>query len=216
MGPLAQIFSTAEGVKRKLVDALRNPSDAAAQFVGNQADRARNLQGMTAAATDEFVNTGSLRGPAQSRLDQVVADAYNPVGMTSVVSALRGSADDVAKYAMEHRPMTVEGGAARLHDLTPAFGEDIYTPKALQYFGSGDPRERKVLQILQKARQKPDEMVTIYRGVPDNVNAINPGDWVTLLPEYAEDYGRVISMKVPAKQVTSWADSLAEFGYYPD
>lgn len=84
MGPLAQLFSTSESLRRRIVDALRNPVGATEQFVGNQTDKARNLQGMTQAATDEFVNTGTLKGPQQAKLDQLVAESYNPIGMVGV------------------------------------------------------------------------------------------------------------------------------------
>jgi len=119
-------------------------------------------------------------------------------------------------YQIEHRPMTVEGGAAPLHDAAKSFGEDVYGPNALQYFGSGDRREASVLKLLRSVRGNPNAEVTIYRGVPENApRAINPGDWVTLDPRVAADYGRVVEMKVPASEVTTWADSLLEFGYFP-
>jgi len=120
------------------------------------------------------------------------------------------------EYGIDHRPMTVEGGASQLHDLTPSFGDDIYGPNALQFFGSGDPREKSVVGLLKKIRGNPDALVTIYRGVPDGApQTINPGDWITLDKNAASDYGRVVEMKVPASHVTSWSDSLLEFGYYP-
>lgn len=122
------------------------------------------------------------------------------------------------EYAIDHRPMTIEGGAAQLHDLTTAFGEDVYGPNALQFYGSGDAREKRVLAVLKQIRGKPDAMVTIYRGVPAGGSAgkINAGDWVTLDKAVAADYGpQVVSMQVPASHVTSWSDSLLEFGYYP-
>ena len=120
------------------------------------------------------------------------------------------------EYGIDHRPMTVEGGASQLHDLTPSFGDDIYGPNALQFFGSGDPREKSVVGLLKKIRGNPDALVTIYRGVPDGApQTINPGDWITLDKNAASDYGHVVEMKVPASHVTSWSDSLLEFGYYP-
>jgi hypothetical protein len=152
--------------------------------------------------------------------------AKNPVAAGKAAMGLMGGGADagmaadraalnVALYGIEHRPMTDAGGASRLHDLTGSFGPDVYGPNALQYFGSGDAREKAVLQAIRQVRGKPDSMVTIYRGVPDDVNTINRGDWVTLSPQAAADYGRVVSMKVPASHVTSWPDSLLEFGYYP-
>jgi hypothetical protein len=128
----------------------------------------------------------------------------------------------VGEYGGEHRPMTDEGGAARLHDLEAAFGEDIYGPNALQYYGSGDPREKAVVRILKSLKGNPDAEVTIYRGGPESIDGINPGDWVTLIESVAQDYadqsdgGKVVKKTVKASEVTSWADSLLEFGYYPN
>lgn len=120
-------------------------------------------------------------------------------------------------YQISHRPMQDAGGASRLHDLLPAFGDDIYGKNALQFFGSGDAREKDVLRVLHSLRGKPDAEVTIYRGVPKgSASMINAGDWVTLSPKVAADYGdQVLSMKVKASDVTSWPDSLLEFGYFP-
>lgn len=129
-------------------------------------------------------------------------------------------------YQIEHKPMTVEGGASPLHELTSSFGEDIYGKNALQYFGSGDVREKNVLRILNQVRNNPNAEVTIYRGAPMEASKINPGDWVTLDKSTAQDYvdlalenegktGKVYEMKVKAKDITSWPDSLLEFGYHP-
>jgi hypothetical protein len=124
-------------------------------------------------------------------------------------------------YQIDHKPMTKAGGASTLDDLLPSFGEDIYGKNALQYFGSGDARERNIVRTLAALRGKPNAPVTIYRGVPNGASGINAGDWVTIDPKVAADYaaqhagGRVVSMQVPASHVTSWADSLLEFGYHP-
>jgi hypothetical protein len=134
------------------------------------------------------------------------------------VSKAVGKSDDVVKaYGISHRPMTEASGAARLHDAGKAFGEDIFGKNALQYFGSGDPRESAIPKLLSKVRNNPDAEVTIYRGVPEGAgNQINPGDWVTLDESVAKDYGKkVLKQKVKARDVTTWPDSLLEFGYYP-
>lgn len=133
------------------------------------------------------------------------------------VARIGGMADDVASYQGGHKPMRVADGAAPLHDLTKVLPEDFYSPSGLSYYGSGDDRERTIFKILKQVRNQPDALVTIYRGVPDGVGQkINPGDWVTLSPEYASDYGRVVSAKVPARHLSANGDSLLEQGYFPD
>ena len=137
-----------------------------------------------------------------------------------IAQALEAAPD----YRMGHRPMTVEGGAARLDNAYEAFGEDIYGPNALRYFGGSDPRESGTVAALKRLRNNPDAEVTIYRGVPtDAKGGITKGDWVTLDKSAAQEYaelkpgqkGKVLAMKVKAKDVTTWPDSLLEFGYYP-
>jgi hypothetical protein len=123
--------------------------------------------------------------------------------------------DGLLDYMISHRPMTEQGGASRLHEAFKAFGEDVYGKNALQYFGSGLLGEKTSLNILQKVRGNPNAEVTIYRGVPSNVKSINTGDWVTLDPKMAAEYGNVISKKVKSSDLTTWPDSLVEFGYYP-
>jgi hypothetical protein len=149
-------------------------------------------------------------------LNQMVANAQTPATMNRQMGAV-----NLNPYQIDHKPMTEAGGAARLHDLSKSFGEDIYGPNALQFFGSGDYREKGVVNLLKSLRDKPDAKVTIYRGVPKDAAGINPGDWVTLDKKAAADYaaqhpsGKVLKLEVPASHVTSWPDSLLEFGYFP-
>ena len=64
----------------------------------------------------------------------------------------------------------------------------------------------------------PDEEITIYRGVPDDVDSINSGDWVTTLPQLAKDYaganGKVVSTKVKASEL--YADPSSGEGAYTE
>jgi hypothetical protein len=77
-GLLGEIFSAGNVAKRKLTDLLGNPLLSAQQFVGNLNDRARNLNEMTAAAAKEGIDYG----PATQRLASLMAEAYNPMGLT--------------------------------------------------------------------------------------------------------------------------------------
>jgi len=160
-----------------------------------------------------YDDTGKLIGVAESK-EKAVKKA-----MDEATKRFQATPED--DYRIYHRPMTEEQGAARLHNLSVAFGDDIYTKNALQFFGSGDPREAQIVRQLQSLRNKPEADVVIYRGgVPEGAQ-INSGDWVTLSKSVAEDYanqnkGLVVSKKVKAKDITSWSDSLLEFGYMPE
>ena len=128
-------------------------------------------------------------------------------------------------YGITHRPMTVEQGAAPLHDLTQAFDDTIYSKSALQNYGTGSPLDRQAVNIFQQVRNKPDAQVTIYRAIPKDATqkALNAGDWVSVSKQYAMEHGegtlggnyKIISQKVPAKHLTTNADSILEQGYYP-
>lgn len=77
-GLLGDIFSAGNVARRKLTDLLGNPLLSAQQFVGNINDKARVLNEMTAAAAREGVDYG----PASQQLAGLLAEAYNPIGMT--------------------------------------------------------------------------------------------------------------------------------------
>ena len=62
------------------------------------------------------------------------------------------------------------------------------------------------------------KMVTIYRGVPIDVNEIRPGDWVALSPNYAKGHektGHVIKKRVPAEDVAWAGTDMNEYYYVP-
>jgi hypothetical protein len=219
--------------RAKLADMLK-PSDIDAALVkSEQLKMERPGFGLPAdlAARDSHVAnmTGAIDDLIEGRpvtMRQEVGEFIPDPAAAKVqedVAAVLEPEIEAAKlaYQIEHKPMSVDGGASTLDDLAPAFGDDIYGKDALQFFGSGDPREKGIIKTLKSLRGKPDAMVTIYRGVPADVAGINPGDWVTLSKEVALDYadqhpgGKIVSMAVPANHVTGWSDSLMEFGYFP-
>ena len=54
-----------------------------------------------------------------------------------------------------------------LHDLSNIFPDDIYGPYGARYYGHSEPFDAQSINIIQKARNKPNLPVTIYRAVPD-------------------------------------------------
>lgn len=77
-GLLGEIYSAGNVARRKLTDLLGNPLLSAQQFVGNINDRARALNELTAAAAQEGINYG----PASQQLGGLMAEGYNPMGLT--------------------------------------------------------------------------------------------------------------------------------------
>ena len=141
-----------------------------------------------------------------------------------LVNALRNT-----EYRGSHTAPGPDFGA-RLDDLTGGgqmYPEDVYSPQAVRYYGTGDTKlDKESFAIAQRMRNKPDEMIDIYRAVPNDadIGAINAGDWVTINPNYAKQHGesnlpegyKILSQKVPAKSVWTNADSIHEYGYWPE
>ena len=131
-------------------------------------------------------------------------------------------------YRGSHTAPNPEFGAP-LYDLTGGgqmYPADVYSPKAVQYYGTGFPKaDKEAFALANKVRGNPDAEVTMYRAVPkdQNISSINAGDWVTLSKEYAKNHGesvlgndyKILSQKVKAKDLWTNADSIHEFGYQP-
>lgn len=151
--------------------------------------------------------------------------AYDPEKVQSIVESLKSEI-----YQGSHKPSGPDFGAP-LHDMTKLYPDDIYSKDAVRFYGTGrDPETIKMdtdsIRKAQSFRNKPDAMVDIYRAVPNdpNINIINAGDWVTLNKDYAKLHGdsalygdyKILSHKVKAKDLFTPADSIHEWGYFPD
>jgi hypothetical protein len=116
---------------------------------------------------------------------------------------------------------TTYGGAPApsetpIHDVGGHPSKPYERPKPLTQ------TSREALDQLDKVRGKPNGKVRIYRATSGG--QINPGDWVTLSPTYAEQMlggararteASIISHDVPAKDVRMDANTgLAEQGYH--
>ena len=131
---------------------------------------------------------------------------------------------------MQHQPRGPQDGGGRLDDITAGgFPEDVYSADGLRFYGNpNNSFDRQSYAAILEARGNPEAEITIYRGVPKDVDQINAGDWVTLSPDYAamhaadgygpngDEAGKVISMKVKVKDVFSDGNDLNEFGYFPE
>lgn len=110
-----------------------------------------------------------------------------------------------------------------MHDVTDTFGEDMYTGNARRMFGRYFDYDWYSINLIQKARNKPDMQVKIYRAVPltQTKIKINSGDWVTINPAYAKEHGqsnlnnkfKIITKTVKAKNLFTDGNSIHEWGY---
>jgi hypothetical protein len=80
MPTIADIYSAIDSAKRKGADFIRNPGASLEQMLGSANDRARNLNELTYQATEE---EGMGYGPKTQQLANQMAEAYNPIGMTT-------------------------------------------------------------------------------------------------------------------------------------
>lgn len=130
-----------------------------------------------------------------------------------------------SEYRMAHRAPDSSNGAP-LYDLSGVYPDDIYGPKAAQYYGHyGQNHSLDVETVLkiQRMRNRPNQAVQIYRAVPRDVKDINPGDWVTINRRYAKEHGegwlegdfKILSKIVSAKDLYTDGNSIHEWGYDP-
>ena len=148
---------------------------------------------------------------------------------------LERNGQPVAQALREYRGSHTAPGpefGAQLHDVTGGgamYPEDIYSSRGASIYGHGGSdigMDKETMRIIQQMRNKPEEMVDIYRAVPNetDISTINPGDWVTINPNYAKQHGesnlpegyKILQQKVPAKSVWTNADSIHEYGYWPE
>jgi hypothetical protein len=79
MPTIADIYSAIDSAKRKGSDFVRNPGASLQQMVGLANDRAGALNELTSQAASEGLNYG----PKSQQLANQMAEAYNPIGMTT-------------------------------------------------------------------------------------------------------------------------------------
>lgn len=197
------------GETTELVSSAINPASAA-KTVG--------LIGATKASKEAMA---AIRKMMDERVPTDLSWVNNPV-------APNPPNPNMFSYRGSHTAPGPDFGA-QLHDLTGGgqmYPADVYSDKALHYYGTGYPKaDREAFALANKVRGNPEAEVTMYRAVPNNkdIKSINVGDWVTLSKDYAKTHGesalrgnyKIIEQKVKAKDLWTNADSIHEFGYYP-
>ena len=201
-------------------------------------------QGVFAILKDEVANLQKGMKPAKSaqasniskEQDQAYLDLATRYeqGDTSVEPQLREMVNKAAQdngfdsdtsFRMSHAAPINDGFNDSADNLSNMFGGDIYSDNALHYFGMGDEyvkADRESLQAINRAKGKPNTMITVYRAMPKDAKgtAIGNGDWVTTSREYAKEHGnhalngdyKIATRMVPAKHLFNNGDSIHEWG----
>lgn len=132
---------------------------------------------------------------------------------------------DIERGDGTHSPAGPESGAP-LYDLTEngVYPEDIYGPNGFRYYATGeDAMDRQAYSIISSVEGNPKASLKVYRAVEQDGKAIQPGDWVTTVRQYAKEHGeanisggyKIVSKTVAARDLYASGDSWLEFGYHP-
>jgi len=123
-GLLGDVFSAADTAKRKLRGLLADPVGTLQQYVGNENDRAGRFNQLTDNAATEMQNrikNGGKLGPNQVKLAGLLADAYNPIGMTSIGSkGFVPLSEEIASARSRAIPREIDFGDGRTVRVSPA------------------------------------------------------------------------------------------------
>jgi GNAT superfamily N-acetyltransferase len=146
--------------------------------------------------------------------------------MRALATKQRHGEDVDTDYRMTHTS-PIREGANSIDDLSDIYPDDVYNESlALRYYGTGDKAmDAESVRIIASLKDNPDAYVIIYRSVPEGVDDINAGDWVSINREYAESHGAswvdngkytIIEEEVRARDIVTNGDSIHEWGYDPN
>ena len=155
--------------------------------------------------------------PGEERLDKFGVPLQPKQTREEIQAAIAAQRSE--SYKMQHTAPTSDSSPTG-DNLELAF-PDIYGANGKQYYGTGSPYDDEALNIIRGMKNNPDADVTIYRAVPDNIDTINSGDFVTTTRQYASDHigsdegYHIIEKRVKANELANNGDSIHEFGYSP-
>lgn len=116
--------------------------------------------------------------------------------------------EEIQDYRMDHRAPNRDD--APLYDLTDTYPDDIYSDKAVRYYGDGASYDGYSIYIMQSAKGKPNMRVKIYRAVPKILTNQEKIDNYINQKKYIQKYGRL------PKEVTNWADKSEYYDFISD
>ncbi len=115
--------------------------------------------------------------------------------------------EEIEDYRGSHTAPSPDADDSPMHDVTDKYGEDIYTSKALRMFGGYGAYDNYSIALIQRARNKPNMQVKIYRAVPaviTNQDKIN---------DYEKQKAYILKTGRLPKGVDNWQNSSEYHDY---
>lgn len=115
-------------------------------------------------------------------------------------------------YHAQHKAPSSDGYSSPLYDVTlnDTYPKDIYSSKAALYYGDGVPDDKISIGIIQSVKDKPNEVVAIYRAIP---SVLSNKDKIALYLKhmaYIENKG-----KLP-RGIDNWSNATEYYEYISD
>lgn len=133
--------------------------------------------------------------------------------------------DNSYEYRSQHTaPNKNNNYSEPITNITKHWDDDLYSKNGARYYGDGVPYDNISINILRAIKNKPNKKIKIYRAVDkdENINEINPGDWISINKAHAIEHGKslngkykIISKNVYADEVYTDGNSIHEQGYVP-
>lgn len=189
-----------------LKNAIRADNDLAAQIRDIADEKIINSADKTADIIRKDLGFSDIQQAKQS-----ASDAYKNMFEANKTKIINGT------YRGEHKISKKYG--TTLDNLQKIAPKDFFTNEGISYYGSGNIKnDSKIFSILKKVQNNPQQKITVYRNVPQNVKEINSGDWITLSKEYAINHnpeGKVLSKKVKVSDIFTDGNDIYEQAYFP-
>lgn len=183
------------GVLKNLM--ARGADDVARSLATNYGDDvARSVGSKAASIGDDAINAAKQYVGKGNDYMSLIADEKTGKTLGQSIESLRKnkwSEKDISKFTdaiLERNGLkqaAPKAPAGAITDMNPTGGVLVdYDPASRM----NAPLADNIKTLADTAGMNPDDLVDIYRGLPDNVEAaINPGDFVTTNPELAKYYG---------------------------
>lgn len=124
-----------------------------------------------------------------------------------------GNLNEDDDYHGEHQAPSKNGDDSPMYDVTNQFGEDIYGSNAVRMYGGYGSYDSYSIALIQRARNKPNMQVKIYRAVPKVItNQEKIGDYEKRMKEIHRrgKLPRDVDNFRNASEYYNWLDSEVE------